>query len=226
MHYFGTVDLVAAGVFVLSWGFYAWLVDFSPWRDRTLTAAMNAQRRRWMETMLTRENRMLDAQVIAGLQNGSAFFASTSLLAIGAAFALLTTSEQVLDVVHDLPFAEGGSAVAWEIKALGLLSIYAYAFFKFGWSFRLFAYVSILIGATPQAEERDTEAARLAIDRATEMSVVAARHFSRGLRAFFFSVGFLGWFASPWLFLVITLIVVIALSRRQLAFPSLRLLRA
>ena len=225
MHYFGTVDLVAAGVFVLSWGFYAWLVDFSPWRDRTLTAAMNAQRRRWMETMLTRENRMLDAQVIAGLQNGSAFFASTSLLAIGAAFALLTTPEQVLGVVHDLPFAEGGSAVAWEIKALGLLSIYAYAFFKFGWSFRLFAYVSILIGATPQAEERDTEAARLAIDRATEMSVVAGRHFSRGLRAFFFSVGFLGWFANPWLFLVITLIVVIALSRRQLAFPGMTLLR-
>jgi uncharacterized membrane protein len=57
------------------------------------------------------------------------------------------------------------------------------------------------------------------------MSVVAGRHFTRGQRALFFSVGFLGWFASAWLFLAITLVVVFALCRRQFAFPSLALLR-
>lgn len=225
MQDFGSVDLVAAAVFALSWGGYAWLVDVSRWRERTLTTAMNTQRRRWMEAMLARDNRMLDAQVVAGLQNGAAFFASTSLLAIGAAFALLTTSEQVLGVVHDLPLGLRTTRVAWEVKALGLLAIYAYAFFKFGWSVRLFNYTSILIGAAPPAEQAHTSAARLAIERATEMSVMAGRHFSRGQRALFFSVGFLGWFASPWLFLAITLIVAVALCRRQFAFPALALLR-
>ena len=225
MPIFAPIDWLAAAVFVLSWAGYAWLVDVSRWRDRTLTAAMNKQRRQWMETMLARENRMLDAQVIAGLQSGAAFFASTSLLAIGAAFALLTTSEQVLGVVQDLPFGLQTSRVVWEIKALGLLAIYAYAFFKFGWSVRLFNYASILIGATPPAEQAHTNAAKQAIERATHMSVMAGRHFTRGQRAFFFSVGFLGWFASPWLFLAITLVVLVALCRRQFAFPALDLLR-
>ena len=222
---FTLLDWIAIACFVLSWAGYAWLVDASRWRERTLTAIMNEQRRRWMEAMLTRENRILDTQVIAGLQSGAAFFASTSLLAIGAAFALLTTSEQVLGVVDDLPFAMSTSRATWEVKALGLMAIYAYAFFKFGWSVRLFNYASILMGATPPASERNTEEARVAIERAVHMNVVAGRHFTRGQRAFFFSIGFLGWVASAWLFLLVTLIVVFALCRRQFAFPALDLLR-
>jgi uncharacterized membrane protein len=225
MPIFEAIDGIAAIFFVLCWAAYSWLVDHSPWRHGSLTAAMNAQRRAWMETMSRRENRMLDAQVVNGLQSGSAFFASTSLLAIGAAFALLTASEQVLGVVGDLPLGLNTSRTLWEIKALGVLAIYAYAFFKFGWSYRLFNYVSILIGATPGAEDADSSAARLAVKRATEVAIIAGRHFSRGQRAFFFSVGFLGWFAGPWVFLGVTLIVVLALCGRQFAFPALPLLR-
>ena len=36
-----------------------------------------------MRRALTRELRMFDAQIMAALQNGTAFFASTSLIAIG-----------------------------------------------------------------------------------------------------------------------------------------------
>ena len=39
------LDWVALAVFLASWLAYSWLVDFSPWRERTLTAAMNRQRR-------------------------------------------------------------------------------------------------------------------------------------------------------------------------------------
>lgn len=225
MPIFTTLDWIAVAWFALNWAAYSWLVDFSPWRERTLSAAMNAQRRCWMETMRARENRIVDAQIVAGLQNGAAFFASASLLAIGAAFALLTTSEQVLAVVDDLPISMSPSRAAWEAKALGLLAIYAYAFFKFGWSVRLFNYLSILIGATPPPAAQDPDAARAAIDRATHLSVEAGRHFTRGQRALFFSVAFLGWFASAWLLLAITPIILVALWRRQFGFPHLTLLR-
>jgi uncharacterized membrane protein len=199
MPIFNVADWIAVACFAVNWAGYAWLVDVSPWRERTLTAAMNEQRRRWMEAMLIRENRILDTQVIGGLQSGAAFFASTSLLAIGAAFALLTTSEQVLDVVDDLPFSMSASRVAWEIKALGLMAIYAYAFFKFGWSVRLFNYASILMGATPPASERDTEKARLAIERAVHMNVVRGG-ILRAASGLLLFRRFLGWFASAWLF--------------------------
>ena len=218
------LDWITLAVFVASWVAYGWLVDFSPWRGKTLTAAMNRQRRLWMEMLARRDLRIIDTSIVAGLQNGTAFFASTSLLAIGAAFAILTTSDQVLTLVQQLPLPLNASRDAWEAKAVGLLIIYAYAFFKFGWSYRLFNYTSILIGAVPFAAERESEAARRAIDRAVHMNVLAAHQFSLGQRAFFFSVGFLGWFASPWLFLAITLVVVISLARRQFAFPKLALL--
>jgi uncharacterized membrane protein len=225
MPIFSAVDWVAVAVFAASWAGYSWIVDFSRWRERSLTAAMDRQRDVWMQMMLKREVRIVDTAIIAGLQNGTAFFASTSLLAIGAAFALLTTSEQVLSVVRDLPLGVIPSRAAWEVKALALLAIYAYAFFKFQWSYRLFNYASILIGAVPPAAEQETKAARIAIERASRMSVMAGRHFTRGQRAFFFSVGFLGWFASAWLFLLVTLVVVAALALRQFAFPALKLLR-
>ncbi len=44
---------------------------------------MHGYRDEWMEQLLGREMRMVDAQVTAALQNGAAFFASTSLIAIG-----------------------------------------------------------------------------------------------------------------------------------------------
>jgi uncharacterized membrane protein len=217
------LDWIALAVFVASWVGYSWLVDFSPWRDRTLTAAMDRQRRQWMEMLSRRDIRIIDTAIVAGLQNGTAFFASTSLLAIGAAFAFLTTSEQVISAVQQLPFPLETSRAGWEAKAIGLLAIYAYAFFKFGWSYRLFNYTSILIGAVPPAVEGISAETRRAVDRASHMSVLAGLHFSRGQRAFFFSVGFLGWFAGPWVFAAITLAVLAALVRRQFVFPRLDL---
>lgn len=218
---FRLLDWIALAVFAASWLGYSWLVDFSPWRHRSLTAAMDRQRRTWMEMLAKRDLRIIDTSIVGGLQNGTAFFASTSLLAIGAAFAFLTTSEQVLSAFEQLPVPLNTSRAAWEAKAVGLLAIYAYAFFKFGWSYRLFNYTSILIGAVPFAAEADTEKSKRAVERAAHMSVLAGHHFSLGQRAFFFSVGFLGWFAHPFVFLVVTISVVIALARRQFGFPKL-----
>ena len=46
--------------------------------------------------MLGREMRMVDAQIVAALQNGTAFFASTSLIAIGGALTLMRSTDEVL----------------------------------------------------------------------------------------------------------------------------------
>ena len=34
--------------------------------------------------------------------------------------------------------------------------------------------------------------------RTTRLFEAAGRHFNRGQRAFFFALGYLGWFVSPW----------------------------
>ena len=115
----------------------------------SLTQAMNAQREAWMRTMARRELRMIDTGIMNGLQQGTAFFASSSILAIGGCFALLGATEQVLSVLSDLPFVGQPARGVFETKVLGPVVLLAYSFFKFGWSYRLFNYCSILIGAVP-----------------------------------------------------------------------------
>ena len=44
-----------------------------------------------MLEMLRRENRIVDIQIVGNLLNGAAFFASTTILAVGGLFALLAT---------------------------------------------------------------------------------------------------------------------------------------
>ena len=65
---------------------------------------MNAYRDEWMERLLARDMRMVDAQVTAALQNGTAFFASTSLIAIGGALTLLRSTEEIMTMMSLLPF--------------------------------------------------------------------------------------------------------------------------
>ena len=67
---------------------------------------MNGYRDRWMEQLLGRDMRMVDAQVTAALQNGTAFFASTSLMAIGGALTMMRSSDEILAVMPLLPFGE------------------------------------------------------------------------------------------------------------------------
>ena len=63
---------------------------------------------------------------MSGLQQGTAFFASSSLIALGGCFALLGASDQVLAVLSDLPLARRSSRSAFQIKVFGLVLLLAY----------------------------------------------------------------------------------------------------
>ena len=45
----------------------------------------------------------------------------------------------------------------------------------------------------------------------------AGRHFNRGQRAFFFALGYLGWFVSPWLLFATTAAIFAVMWVRQFA---------
>jgi uncharacterized membrane protein len=165
--------------------------------------------------MLRRDMRMVDGQIMGSLQNGTAFFASTTLLAIGGVLALLRASQDVMEMFAALPFGIRTTPGVLETKIIGLLVIFIYAFFKFAWSYRLFNYAAILLGATPGASKAKKLYAKAASDRVARMVTLAGRHFNRGQRAFFFALGYLGWFANAWVFIAATLAVLIVTIIRQ-----------
>ncbi len=210
-------DLIAVAWFLFAWFGFNLLIDISPLRHKTLSHAMDNYRRAWMISMTRRPVRIMDTAITSGLQQGTAFFASTSLIAIGGGFALLNSTDVILQVATDLSLPVESSRALWEIKVLGLMLIFAYGFFKFGWAYRLFNYSSIVLGSVPEAGSPETEAIRKLAGTAAELNVLAGRHFNSGQRAFFFSIGFMGWFGGPIAFAVMTLAVLVVLLRRQFA---------
>jgi uncharacterized membrane protein len=210
-------DLFAFIWFVTAWLGYSLLIERTDKGRTGLNALMNGYRQEWMGRLIARDMRMVDAQVTTALQNGTAFFASTSLIAVGGTLTLLRATEQILPVMALLPYSAKPTPEAWELKMLGLTVIFVYAFFKFAWSYRLFNYFAIMVGAAPPPEEKDTPAAKAFAHRAGSLCADAGRHFNRGQRAFFFALGYLGWFIGPVPFAVTTAGILVVMWRRQFA---------
>ncbi len=213
-------DTLTLAWFCACWIGYSLVIEKSAKGKTSLNALMNGYRDRWMEELLSRDVRIVDSQVTAALQNGTAFFASTSLIAIGGTLTLIRATDQILVVIAALPFSVPVTPEMWELKVLGLAVIFVYAFFKFAWSYRLFNYLAIMVGAAPQPSEKDTPAAQAFAHRASRLCADAGLHFNRGQRAFFFALGYLGWFLGPLELALTTTGVVIVMWRRQFASAS------
>lgn len=222
---FSNLDIIAFAFFAISWVGYHYAVELGPHAAGTLNMRMNLRRARWIREAAGREVRIVDTQVMGGLQNGTAFFASTSLIAIGGTLTLLNSTERVVAIFSDLPFVPMTLRSVWEMKVIGLAGVFGYAFFKFAWAYRLFNYCVILLGALPPFDSTDERAMAHAVHETTEMNIAAGRHFNRGQRAFFFALAYLGWFLGPVTFIGFTGAVLVAMYRRQFASDASRVFR-
>ena len=210
-----TADQLALAAFFGIWLLFEVLTQHTPLKHRSLSGMMAHKRREWMLVLAERELRIVDTSILNGLQHGTAFFASTSILAIGGCFALLGSADLVVEIYQDLPLGNAPNRGVFELKVLGLTVIFVYSFFKFGWAFRLFNYCSILMGAVRQPDGAPLEERRKHALQAAEMNIIASHHFTAGLRGIFFALGYLGWFIGPWLLIITTVFVVLVLARRQ-----------
>lgn len=209
------IDLIALLYFIVAWALYHHLMEHGLKHRPSLSSLMNAHRMAWMEEMSHREARITDASLLGGLQSGTAFFASTSFIAMGGAAALLRATEDVTRVLSELPLGILPVRGLWELKILGLCGIFAYGFFKFAWAYRLYNYVAILVGATPSAHAPDENARLEIVRKAGKMNIEAARHFTRGQRAIFFSFAYLGWLVGPYVLIASTTGICLIIVRRQ-----------
>jgi uncharacterized membrane protein len=205
-------DAGALAFFLVAWAFLGWLIDMSPWHRHSLSAAMKAQRREWGRLIAQRQIRLVDANIITGLQQATSFFASTALLAIGAGFGLLTAADTIIDAFEQSVAHLEIDRAAFYAKTAGLMALYAYAFFKFGWAYRLFNYSAVMLAATPEAGEPNADEAA---GQVAEMNIAAAGQFTHGLRAFFLAIAVMGWFITWWAFVAATVVIVWSLANRQ-----------
>ena len=210
-----TIDLVAIAWFFGCAAGYNVFATLPAVRKHTIAAAIQHQRIAWMRGATTRPNHAGDAILHNILSQGNAFFTSTSALAIGGLASIVGSGERAQTFLGGIPGAAKASPLMWEVKVLLLISIFAFAFFKFAWAFRLTHYATIMIGAMPNPGTVAPEVAeRQAVATAT-ISGLAADHANAGLRSFYYAAAAMSWFLSPWLFMMASTWVLLILARRD-----------
>jgi len=215
-------DILGLIWFLTLWVCYTQYADRLSRRQRSLRAVMHRHRLQWMHSMLARDNRMVDAGIVANLQQSVSFFASATLLILAGLMTLLGASEKAIVLIREVSFASQPTLFLWELKLLVLVVIFVHAFFKFTWALRQFNYCSVLIGAAPRpADSPDAEAHA---SRAAEVSTRASKDFNQGLRAYYLSLAALGWFVNAWIFMLATTFVVGVLYWREYHSAALRVL--
>jgi len=135
---------------------------------------------------------------------------------------MLGTTDRVMDVVADMPFARPESELFSRINILLTISIFVYAFFKFTWSIRQYHFCTVLVGAAPLTKEPQGHDEY--IDMMTKVASHAAEDFNQGLRAFYFAFAAIAWFFHPWLSVASSAVVVYILYQREFRSRTLRAL--
>ena len=218
---FDPSDYVAVLVVFVFWAGLGWRIEHPSSKTPSVSLLMAQYRRDWMIQMLTREPRIFDAQTVSTLRQGTSFLASTCVIAIGGALALIGNADQVAGVAENL-ISDLRPVIVWEIKLLLVVFFLTSAFLRFIWSNRLFGYCSVVMAAVPN-DPAHPDAQKMA-GQAGELNITAARSFNRGLRATYFALASIAWLAGALPLMAAAFLTLVVAWRQEFASHSRQIL--
>lgn len=216
LNLFTPLDFIAIGGLFLGWLGIGLFIEH-PGRRTSVTLLMAQYRREWMQQMLTRDPRIFDSQILGILRQGTAFFASACMIAIGGTLALVGNTERLAGVAKDLTL-EDDPTIVWEVKLLAVILLTVNAFLKFVWAHRLFGYCAVMMAAVPNDPAHLDAAPRAA--RAADLNISAARSYNRGLRSIYFAMAATAWLLGALPLILATCGTLAVLWRREFASQS------
>lgn len=211
---FTPLDYAGVAFLGLGWLMIGFWIEHSSARFPSTSRLMADYRRDWMQQMIAREPRVFDAQIVGSLRQGTAFFASTSIIALGGVLAVMGNSDRLNTIADDFGQTQASDFVL-EIKLIAVALFLLNAFLKFAWANRLFGYTSVLMGTVPNDPGDATCRHRAA--QTAELSILAAQSFNRGLRAIYFALAAGVWLAGPGPLVVAVLAALLVIWRREFA---------
>lgn len=219
------VDTAALVIFILCWvGYEPLRRALAKGRGGSINIDMYPVREEWIRRFLARDNRIMDVNLLGHLLNSASFFASTNLLVIAAAAGVLFGGEAMRSNLQDLEFASPASDWLIELKVGVVIITLSRGLLDFVWAIRQLNYAMALLGAAPEATEKDKHEAFVAA--ASDVLHPSFSAFNTGVRAYYFALAAAAWLISPWAMVLGVLATVAILLRRQMRSQAARGIRA
>lgn len=201
-------DLAALALFCALWLGYGPIVRLLG--PGAINAGLSAVRAAWMRSMVARDNRIVDSALIGHVMHSASFFASTSLLAVGALLGLLTG----LDRLEAALLGLGGpvSRPLLEIKVLLPAVVLAHGVFLLTWALRQMNYAVALIGSVPPPPVAGAEELAEALAGVLSSALTT---FNSGIRSCYFALAALTWMAGAAVLAMTAVLLMAVLLHRQ-----------
>ncbi len=209
------LDLAALILFCALWLGYG---PAARWigRGTTINTGLQSVRVLWMRSMLRRDNRIVDSALIGHVVHSASFFASTSLIAIGALLGVLTGLDRLQPAIEGLSMFAPASRQLLEIKILLPMAVLVHGLFKLTWSLRQLNYTVALIGASPPPTATPGPEREAMAEAIGGVLTSASLTFNDGIRSYYFAIVGLTWLAGPWWLAGAAIWLVALLFHRQL----------
>ncbi len=194
---------------------YGWLSNKGPLKGKNISVGVHRQREKWINTMLERENRIFDSQILISLSQGNAFFASTAMVITGALATSLGSASEIAAMLEQFPIPALNTPQLVKLKITFIMIIFIKAFFSFAWAFRLTHYTCIMIGAMPHSTSEYTEDTKDHVSRTVEISGLSGKHSNSGLHTYYYGIAAAGWLINAMVFILATSLIIFILYRRE-----------
>lgn len=213
---FTPLDTTAFVLLILCWLATGFLAEHPPrWRP-SVSHLMKDYRRKGMVEFLTREPRIFDISLIDSLRQGTAFFVSGSMIAIGGGIAMIGNATTLQGLAQDLTLGLDASQI--RVKLIVVVGLMANSLLKFMWSHRLFGYCAIMMAAVPN-DHTHAHALPRALQTA-EINITAAKSFNRGLNGVYYALAALAWLIGPKALIWAVIFTTGVMLRREFASHS------
>ena len=195
---------------LLCWFAYNCGVPFLERKRPSLSVIMSMQRRRWVANAVTRDT-PLDAILAGNLMGSVSFLASTTVLLVLAVFTAFGNLTALTDTLDAVGVRAGYTTQDVQIHLFATLAIFVMSFFSFTLALRQFNHFCILLGAIDHSGHTTADE----IEAIAQLNSLAAKNFNNGIRAYYFAVPMVFWFAMEWLAIASSIVTVAFLIHRE-----------
>jgi uncharacterized membrane protein len=212
------LDIAAFAIFAIAWLFYEPILAQLK-SGNHVNSDMRVLRGAWMRTMASRDNRIMDGQLLGNALHSASFFASSNLLLIAAVAGVLFGGQGAWREIQGLAVLAPVPRLLFEAKLALVLITLARGLLDFIWAIRQLNYCLAAVGAAPAPGHPQ---GREWGDAAAGLLNPALSAFNTGVRGYYFALSAAAWLLGPIPLAVAVVGSVSLLVWRQTRSPASR----